>query len=91
MSAATEASARLTIEVVVVPTVQNRVAVLLNSGTVTSGSGVMFNFAPDNSQATTSTIEVRTVPTETLDSDKEMSAPDSPDQSILQTLTVIAR
>jgi hypothetical protein len=90
-AATNETSARLTIEVIVMPSLQNRGAVLLNAGTVQSGNGVTFNFAPDTSQATTSRIDVRAVPAETLDAGKETSAPDDSDQSILQTLTVIAR
>lgn len=90
-AATNETSARLTIQVVVMPSVQNPIAVLLNFGTVQPGSGVTFNFAPNSSQATTSQIDMRSVAIESLDTDQETLAPDASDQSILQTLTVIAR
>jgi hypothetical protein len=90
-AATNETSARLTIEVVVMLSVQNQVAIFQNSGTVPSGSGVTFNFAPDSSQGTTSRIDVRAVPTGTLDRNEETSSSDRSDQSILQTLTVIVR
>lgn len=86
--AANDSSARLTIQIVVVPTVQTSVPVLLNSGTSQSVGSVTFDFtsAP---QQTLPRTDVRAIQTESLETDQELASPDRSDESILQTLTVV--
>ena len=86
--AANDSSARLTIQIVVVPVVQTTIPVLLNSGTSQAVGNVTFDLtsAP---QQTLQRTDVRVIQTESLETNQELMSPDRSNESILQTLTVV--
>lgn len=82
------ASARLTVEVVVMPTLQGNVTMLMNSGTARSVNGVMFDFVPDSSRQNSSQINVQSLRAEPDAQMESTTSSDREDEAILQTLTV---
>lgn len=91
--AANRASARLTIEVIVMPTVQTSMPRLMTSGTVPHGTGaVAFDLTPPKPAPMDSRVDSRTM--DSRDANEARDAqPESENgnQEILQTLTVTAR
>jgi hypothetical protein len=83
-----QASARLTIEVVVMPTLQSNMAMLLNSGTGRPVNGVLFDFAPGPTGQSSSPISLQSLPAETDTQMESTISSDGEEEAILQTLTV---
>lgn len=83
-----KASARLTIEVVVMPTLQGNMMMLMNSGTGRPVSGVMFDFVSDTSRQSSSQINVQSLRAEPDARMESTTSSDREEEAILQTLTV---
>jgi hypothetical protein len=92
--ASNQASARLTIEVIVMPTVQTRMPWLMNSGTVPHGTGqVAFDLTPPKPLPMDFQVNSRPMESGDVDEGRRDAQPESENgnQEILQTLTVTAR
>lgn len=88
-----KASARLRIEVIVIPTVHSRMPRLMNSGTVPHPSGaVAFDLTPPKPISMDFQVNSRTVTSGDIDEGRD-AQPESENgnQRILQTLTITAR
>ena len=88
-----QASARLRIEVVIIPTLQSDVPWLMNSGTVPHRTGaVAFDLTPPKPIPMDFQVNSRTVKSGDIDEGRD-AQPESENgkQRILQTLTITAR
>jgi hypothetical protein len=91
--ASNRASARLTIEVVVMPTVQTSMPVLMNPGTVPHPAGaVAFDLTPPKPLPMDFRVSSRTIKSSDIEERRD-AQPESENgnQNILQTLTVTSR